>query len=210
MIALFLLAAAAAPTALDAEYAFARDAQRIGQWAAFRKYADRDAVMFTPQAVWARDFLKGRKEPPRAVRWWPEHSFTSCDGRTAVNSGPWVGGDGRSHGYFTTVWQRTEGKWRWVYDGGDGRDGAVPAVTRPRVHRASCAGKAPGAPIVAPPPLTTKQARTTPDDSGRGQSADRTLGWDWKVGKKGERHLRVYQWTGVRYAQVLFNDIAAQ
>ena len=210
MIALFLLASAAAPTALDAEYAFARDAQRIGQWAAFRKYADRDAVMFTPQAVWARDFLKGRKEPPRAVRWWPAHSFTSCDGRTAVNTGPWVGGDGRSHGYFTTVWQRTEGKWRWVYDGGDGQAGPVPAVTRAQVHRASCAGKAPGAPIVAPPPLTTKQARTTPDDTGRGQSADRTLGWDWKVGKKGERHLRVYQWTGVRYAQVLFNDIAAQ
>ena len=33
-----------------------RDAQRIGQWTAFRKWADRDAVMFTPQAVWARDF----------------------------------------------------------------------------------------------------------------------------------------------------------
>ena len=44
-----------------------RDAQRIGQWTAFRKYADRDAVMFTPQAVWAREFLKGRKDPPKAV-----------------------------------------------------------------------------------------------------------------------------------------------
>ena len=210
MIAAFLLAAAPLPTAIAAEQAFARDAQRIGQWSAFRRYADRDAVMFTPQAVWARDFLKGRKEPPKAVRWWPAQSFTSCDGRTAVNNGPWVGGDGKSHGYFTTVWQRTGGKWRWVYDGGDGQDGAVPAVKKPRIHRASCAGKAPGAPIAAPPPLTTKQARTTPDDSGRGQSADRTLGWDWKVDKKGERHLRVYQWTGVRYAQVLFNDIAAQ
>ena len=66
-----LLLAAAAPTAIDAENAFARDAQRIGQWSAFRKYADRDAVMFNPQAVWARDFLKGRKEPPKVVRWWP-------------------------------------------------------------------------------------------------------------------------------------------
>ena len=56
-----------------------------------RKYADRDAVMFTPQAVWARDFLKGRKNPPKAVRWWPATSFVSCDGRTAVNTGPWIG-----------------------------------------------------------------------------------------------------------------------
>lgn len=210
MIALLLLAAAASPTAIDAEKAFARDAQRIGQWTAFRKYADRDAVMFTPQAAWARDFLAGRKDPPKALSWWPEHSFTSCDGRIAVNTGPWVGADGKRHGYFTTVWQREGAKWRWVYDGGDDRDGPLPAVSAAKVHRASCSGKAPGAPVIAPLPLTSKQARTTPDDSGSGQSADRTLGWDWKVGKKGERHLRVYQWNGVRYAQVLFNDVPAQ
>ena len=42
MIAALLLAAAA-PTAVDAEYAFALDAQRKGQWTAFRKYADKDA-----------------------------------------------------------------------------------------------------------------------------------------------------------------------
>ncbi len=34
MIAALLLAASV-PTAVDAEYAFARDAQRIGQWTAF-------------------------------------------------------------------------------------------------------------------------------------------------------------------------------
>jgi hypothetical protein len=45
---------------------------------------------------------------------------------------------------------------------------------------------------------------------GSGQSADRTLGWDWKVGKKGERKLRVYQWNGTRYAQVLVNAVPAQ
>ena len=102
MIALLLLAAAA-PTAIDAERAFARDAQMMGQWTAFAKHADRDAVMFTPQAVWARDFLKGRKDPPKSVSWSPAQSFVSCDGRTAVNSGPWWGTEDDSHGYFTTV-----------------------------------------------------------------------------------------------------------
>jgi hypothetical protein len=77
----------------------------------------------------------------------------------------------------------------------------------PRVIRASCATRAPGAPIIAPPALTSKQARTTPEDNGRGQSSDRTLGWDWKVAKDGGRKLRVYQWNGARYAQVLYNDV---
>ena len=69
MIFALLLASAAFPTAVDAERAFARDSQRIGQWTAFRQYADRDAVMFTPQAVWAQNFLKDRKaELANAVR----------------------------------------------------------------------------------------------------------------------------------------------
>jgi hypothetical protein len=207
MIAALLLAAASVPTAVDAEYAFARDSARIGQWTAFRKYADRDAVMFNPQAMWARDFLKDRKDPPKSVRWWPAHSMVSCDGRTAVNTGPWIAADGKTHGYFTTVWQRTGGSWKWVYDGGEKQDGPQPAPSKPQVHRAACSGKAPGAPIVPPPPLSPQQALKTPVDNGRGESADKTLGWDWKVDKKSGRHFRVYQWNGRVYAQVLYNDI---
>jgi hypothetical protein len=214
MIAALLLAAAptiiahmSEPTAIDAENVFARDAQRMGQWAAFRKWSDHDAVMFTPQAVWARDFLKDRKEPPKSVRWWPAHSWISCDGGIAVNFGPFISGDGKSHGYFTTVWQRTGGNWRWVYDGGDGLKGPLPKQTKPQIHRAACRGKAPGAPVIPPPPLTPKQARTTPEDNGRGESADKTLGWDWKVEKNGARRFRVFMWNGQRYAQVLYNDI---
>jgi hypothetical protein len=205
-----ILLAASVPTALDAEYAFASDAQRIGQWTAFRKYADRDAVLFTPQAAWARDFLKDRKDPPEAVRWRPAMSFVSCDGRTAVNTGPWTREHGTRHGYFTTVWQREKRKWLWVYDGGDALKVPMKAPARPVVRRASCANKAPGAPVIPPLPLTSKQARTTPEDNGRGESADRTLGWDWKVEKNGARHLRVFQWTGARYAQVLYNDVAGE
>jgi hypothetical protein len=210
IVAAVLLASASLPTALEAERTFAADAQKIGQWTAFRKYADKDAVMFTPQAVWVQEFLKDRKDPPRSVRWWPAHSYVSCDGRTAVNTGPWAGADGVHHGYFTTVWQRTKGAWRWVYDGGDAEAGPLPEPpASAKVHRASCRTRAPGAPVIPPPPLTARQARTTPEDTGRGQSADKTLGWDWKVEKSGARRFRVYQWNGLRYAQVLTNDIAA-
>jgi hypothetical protein len=209
MIAALLLASASLPTAIDAERAFAADARKYGQWTAFRQYADHDAVMFTPQAVWVQEFLKDRKDPPKTVKWAPAHSFVSCDGRTAVNTGPWWGADGVHHGYFTTVWQRTDQQWRWVYDGGDAESGPPPPQPGVQIHRASCRTKAPGAPIIPPPPLTPKQARTTPEDNGRGQSADKTLGWDWKVEKSGARKFRVYQWNGLRYAQVLVNDIAA-
>jgi hypothetical protein len=206
MIAVLLLAAAA-PTAVDAELAFSRDAQRIGQWTAFRKYADRDAVMFTPQAVWAQTFLKDKPDPATAITWRPAHSFVSCDGRTAVNTGPWFGRDGKPGGFFTTVWQRQKGTWRWEYDGGGPLGGGLADRARLQIHRAACGVRAPGAPVIPPPPLSAKQARTTPEDTGRGQSADRTLGWDWKVDKSGARNFRVFLWSGSRYAQVLHNQV---
>ena len=89
MLTLFLAALGATGiTAIDAERAFARDAQKKGQWTASRAYADPDAVMFTPQAIWARDFLKGRRNPQAALNWSPSASYVSCDGRMAVNTGP--------------------------------------------------------------------------------------------------------------------------
>ena len=72
---LILAAAVAAPatprvaTAVDAERVFAADARRNGQWSAFLRWADPTAVMFTPQAAWAQDWLKDRKDPASAVRW---------------------------------------------------------------------------------------------------------------------------------------------
>jgi hypothetical protein len=208
--AALLLASAPVATAVDAELAFARDAKRIGQWSAFRKWVDQDAVMFTPQAVWAKTFLKPLKNPPNSISWRPVQSFVSCDGRTAVNTGPWFKQDHTLAGYFTTVWQRTPAGWRWVYDGGGP---AAPNTSvkqgKPAIRVASCRTKAPGAPVTPPPPLTAKEAHTTPDDNGRGQSADKTLGWEWKVTKDGARTLRVLQWNGRRYATVLSNDVPA-
>lgn len=210
MIAAFLLAAAPVGTAVDAERAFARDAQRIGQWTAFRKYADETAVLFTPQAVWAHDFLKDRKDPPKAVEWWPSESYVSCDGRIAVNTGP-AFRDGKHYGQFNTVWVREKEGWHWVYDNGSDPKG-TPTLkpAGPKVVRASCRGKAPGAPIIPPVPLTDKQARKTPEDSGQGQSADKTLGWDWKVEKSGEHHFRVYVWNGRGYHEAINLVIPAQ
>ncbi|MEO5973475.1 MAG: hypothetical protein ABIP91_08975 [Sphingomicrobium sp.] len=198
-----MLLAAAAPSAVDAERAFARDAQTSGQWTAFRKTADPDAVMFTPQAVWAHEFLKNRKDPPVPVRWWPARSFVSCDGRTAVNTGPWVRDGGKRVGYFTTVWLKENNQWRWSYDTGDELKTPLQRPRRAAVRKASCRGKPGPAPLLAPPTSARKQGGGAPDDYGRGQSADATLGWDWKVGPKGAHHFRTYLWNGRRHELVL-------
>ena len=53
------------------ELAFARAAQDEGQWTAFTEHAAEGGVMFVPEAVIARDWLRGRANPPEAVRWQP-------------------------------------------------------------------------------------------------------------------------------------------
>lgn len=141
MLALLLLAAAEPQTAIDAERAFAADAQAMGQWAAFRKWAAADATMFTPQPTRAQDWLKDRKEPARAVEWWPTASWVSCDGTLAVNKGGSRWPDGRV-GTFTTVWARRPEGWRWLMDKGSDVATALPRVRQPRVTRASCNGRA--------------------------------------------------------------------
>jgi hypothetical protein len=203
---LSLLAAAvgaASPTAIDAERAFSADAQRRGQWTAARNYADPDAVMFTPQAVWARDFLNGRKDPRRASRWSPNASYVSCDGRLAVNTGPWRSADGRQSGFFTTVWELDGRKWHWVTDGRHVLKRPPPSRKVPLVRKGSCSGRAPGPPLASIPSTRPGPGGATPDDRGRGQSGDRTLGWEWRVGPNGSRQFRAYLWTGRNYTVAL-------
>jgi len=209
LIAFALLAAAAtaaepaAPmTALDAERAFAADAHKLGQWAAFRKWAADDATMFVPQPVNAQQWLKDRKEPPVAVFWWPGRSYVSCDGAFAVNTGPWVRQWGKSVGYFTTVWKRQpDGGWKWVYDGGDSLGNLRPEGGDIGQKTASCDGR-PTVLAEAPP---TQGAAT-----GSGTSADGTLRWSWIVMPDGARAFRAFLWNGSSYDQVVADTVAGQ
>ena len=208
MMLTLLLAAAIAttPTAVDAERAFSQDAQRIGQWRAFGAYADRDAVVFTPKATWARDFIEGRKDQGGAIHWSPNASYVSCDGRMAVNTGPWQSPDSRQTGFFTTVWEQEKGQWHWLSHGRHSLNVPLAPVNAPVVRKGSCRGRAPGPPLMAPPPIK-KGPGVTADDFGRGYSSDRTLGWEWRVGPKGVRHFRTFLWTGRHYTLALEQTI---
>ena len=201
MIAALLLAAAAPTTAIDAERAFAADAQKLGQWAAFRKWATDDALMFTPQPIRAHEFLKDRKEPPVAVFWWPGRSYVSCDGSYAINTGPWVREWGKSVGYFTTVWKRQpDGGWKWIYDAGDALEAPRAEGGDIRPQRAACGSRLPPAPV----------PEVDPDVKiGSGESPDGTLRWNWSVGPDGSRSFRASLLTGEGAQRVIDDQVAA-
>lgn len=197
---LLLLAAVSmsSPSVVDAERAYAAMAQEKGQWTAFRATAAPGAIMFVPDPVDAAEFLNNRKDPAVAVKWQPAQSYLSCDGKTGANLGPWQRPN--SVGYFTTVWTRSGGAWRWNVDFGDGLKAAMaaaPAKLTPR--RASCR--------LAKPALLPKLAAV--DKSGSGSSADHSLEWTWRVEKNGSRHFLVYLWNGRGYDMVIDRTIAA-
>jgi hypothetical protein len=202
LIVAVLLAAAAPQSAIDVERAFAADAQKLGQWTAFRKYAADDAVMFVPQVINAQAFLKDKNDPPATVFWWPGASFVSCDGSYAVNTGPWVRQWGKSVGYFTTVWKRQpDGSWKWIYDGGDALESARAGGGDIKPRQASCAK-----PVRTPLP---KLGLTQGGSFGGGQSIDGTLVWRWFVRADGSRTLEVLLWRGGDWDAVLNDSVGA-
>jgi len=190
ILALLLAAAEPSMTAIDAERAFVADAQKLGQWTAFRKYAADDAEMYVPQRVNAQEFLKDLKDPPASVFWWPGKSFVSCDGSYAVNTGPWVRQYGKAVGYFTTVWKRQpDGSWKWIYDGGDGLATARAEGGDIKPSPASCEGK----------PAGLSSASKSPDGS---------LAWTIEVGGAGQRSFRAFVWNGKEYQRVIEDVVA--
>jgi hypothetical protein len=203
VILALLLAAAEPQSAIDAERAFAADAQKLGQWTAFRKYASDNAIMFLPQAGGAQEWLKGKADPPVAVFWWPGRSYVSCDGQTAINTGPWVRQWGKSVGYFTTVWQRqANGGWKWALDHGDGLPQPRPEGGDIKAERAACPN------VTLPPEPEREMAQGV--KYGGGSSKDGTLRWNWAVLPDGSRTFWASMWDGRQYKIVIEDRVAAE
>lgn len=187
-------------TVIAAELAFNRLAQEEGQWAAFRKMADKDAIMFVPQAVNAQGWLRSRPEPEARLLWWPSRVFISCDGSYAASTGSWERSDG-TVGYFTTIWRRQKkGNYLWVIDQGD----TAPSLRAAReddleAKVAQCARgpRRDDGPAVPrgkpgkPPKLEIVRIADPPPAAGDGQSDDGTLRWRWTVRSDGSRIFTV-------------------
>jgi hypothetical protein len=184
-----------------AELAFARTAQEKGQWTAFAEFATEDAVMFVPETVNARQWLKGRANPAQAVKWQPHQVWSSCDGTLAVTKGAWQRPDG-SVGYFTTVWQRQDDReqsYKWVMDQGDAL--ATP-LQEPEMIGATVADCA-----VRPAPVVMSGRDGNVRSEGR--SADQTLYWLVDVRPDGSRSVLVKLSQNGAMENVLSEEIAA-
>jgi hypothetical protein len=176
---------AANPSAvIAAELAFAQLAQTKGQWTAFRETAAADAVMFVPQMIVAQQWLKGRGEPPVAVKWQPHQIWSSCDGSIAVTRGAWQGP--KAVGYFTTVWQRQrDGGYKWILDQGDSTALPMDAPEMIEAKVADCPHGKTGRSTASPAPVAFDPAHRA------GTSDDGTLVWDVTVDPSGARNFSV-------------------
>ncbi|MBO0749918.1 MAG: hypothetical protein J2O44_05765 [Porphyrobacter sp.] len=185
------------PSAVVAtELAFAREAQDKGQWTAFRDYAADDAVMFVPQPVAARDWLKKQANPAQAVAWQPYVVWMSCDGSLAVSKGAWQRPNG-TVGYFTTVWKRQKsGSYKWVLDQGD-------TLAQPLAQPEMISGEVADCSRPAPPAIAAAPGRTV------GWSDDKTLQWIVEVKPDNARSFKVHRWTGSGYEEAVRSDVAA-
>lgn len=128
MLTALLLAAAEPETAIDAERAFAKDAQELGQWMAFAKWADDEAVLVGRTLIPAKSFAAeaAADEPAIAIGWWPIASIVSCDGSLAFNYGAYYSPLDGTYGRFNTVWKKTDKGWRYVLDMGTEESAPLP------------------------------------------------------------------------------------
>ena len=190
---------AANPSAfIAAEIGFARLAQEKGQWTAFRETSHPDAVMFVPERVKARDWLKSQQDPAEAVKWQPHAVYVSCDGNSGVTTGAWQ--KGPANGFFTTVWTRDEkGRLSWILDHGD-------ALTTPReapdfiASKLGVCGSRPAVPI---------EAGGEGEDMAVGLSGDQTLSWTSTVRADKSRRVTIRLWDGKEMATVVDDQVAA-
>lgn len=191
---------AANPSAfIAAEIGFARLAQEKGQWTAFRETSAPEAVMFVPQRVNARNWLKSQKNPAEAVKWQPHAVYISCDGNVGVTTGAWQ--KGPANGYFTTVWLRDpkKGKLTWILDHGDALAAPREAPEFIASKQAVC-GSRPAVPI---------EAGGEGEDRAVGLSPDQTLSWTSTVRADRARRVTIRLWDGKEMATVIDDQVAA-
>jgi ketosteroid isomerase-like protein len=180
-----------------AEIAFNRAAPVEGQWTAFAEFAADDAVMFVPQPVNAKEWLKGRADPPKSVTWQPHQVWMSCDGSLAASRGAWQRPDG-STGYFTTVWQRQEkGGYKWVMDQGDALPAPEPAPEMIAAKVADCREKPAVRPVV----------QLVDGDVREGVARDGTLAWHVWVRPDGKRRVSIDWWDGSAWQSAVAAEV---
>ena len=209
-LALFVVPVSARPplrfqpdpsSVIAAEIAFNRLARQKGQWTAFRETAADDAVMAVPQRVLAKDWLKGRADPPAPMSWSPSIVYVGCDGGLAASTGNWSATDG-SVGSFTTIWRRDKkGAWKWIFDH------RVPLAS-PRAAPEFLTGKVATCkrpPRAEGPPPGARETKNAPPPP-----PDDSLLWTADIAADGSRTVSVQLWNGSGYDVVIEDKVRAE
>lgn len=202
MLAALLLAAAEPETAIDAERAFAKDAQEMGQWTAFAKWSAPNGRLVGDQLIDAIPFAEAQEDPEQSLHWWPVENWTNCDGTYAFNVGGWEDPATGEKGRFHTVWVKTDEGWRYIIDmGATGEEYYLPRTDEVKEHRAACDRPQPP-PILYVYPLLTK--------ADGGSSSDQTLEYRLVIGPDDKRAIVISMWDGDRHDPVYLLKWQAQ
>jgi len=107
----------------DADLDFARQtaARRQEGWMSF--FADDASIIHDGQTVTGKDALRAFYQPVFAnkdftLTWSPNHAEASRDGTLGYTYGQYEAKNGTaiSHGMYTTVWRKVDGRWKVVLD----------------------------------------------------------------------------------------------
>ncbi len=113
---------AALDSLLAAEKAFADDAAAKGIRDSFLDFLADDGVLFRPDPVNGKAYLRSHPPSPGFLSWVPAYSEISMGGDLGYNTGPYEyrekAGDAEADpGQFATVWQRqADGSWKVLVD----------------------------------------------------------------------------------------------
>jgi hypothetical protein len=110
-------ATAAASALMDADRAFAADADARGVHAAFTAALAEDAVIFRPEAVPGQKWLAANPEDSPPLAWEPDGAEVAGSIDLGVTTGTWALGSDDS-GRYVTVWRREGERWVVVLDHG--------------------------------------------------------------------------------------------
>jgi len=200
----------ASPAAIvAADVALSQLAQRKGQWTALRDSATDDALLFVPQPVIARSWLKAQPATTKPASWQPQQVWLSCDGSLAVSYGNTQLAAG-GPGYYANVWQRQQrGEYKWVMTQSDGLAAALPASEMIGASVATCDRNA--RPRSIDPKAPPAPAPAFPAGTRGGWSEDRTLSWAVAIDADCGRTLTVslYRGPGKPLEPVLNKRVAA-
>lgn len=166
-------------------------AQEDGRWKSFKKHGADGAIMFVPQRVDAKQWLKNGDEAAGAISWNPHEIWSSCDGSLAISRGVWEKPDG-SKGWYTSAWERQkDGEYRWTMELGGENDSVEETPIMIRSHTPGCkiGMRGPG----GPRDRDRRDDRQTLPDIGHPYaiSRDETMRWDVETGDDCARHVTV-------------------